>query len=276
MLLALLALDRRSLGSLAGACALASLTMLVHPFTGVLLCVAGHGRRLPPRGKRDRNALRAPIALASRLRRGARVAGVLPRSRLRRDRSARCRLHRALHLRRRSSCSGSARSDGPRPAPGILTRLLSRLDSEDAAFRLALVGAAGTAAVAVWELILVRHPPAESARLAIYWVDDRWRWPLLLVAGTVGLSGLARLARRGQIVAPVWFVGCFARRSRRRGRPAAAGLVSLPAPLPGSARRRRRDCRRRRAASNDDGRRRHVRARTDREGGNAACGRRRR
>ena len=85
------------------------------------------------------------------------------------------------------------------------------------------MGAAGTAAVAAWELILVRHPPAESARLAIYWVDDRWRWPLLLVAGTVGLSGLARLARRGQIVAPVWFVGCFAL--------GAAGAVGLPLPV---------------------------------------------
>ena len=46
--------------------------------------------------------------------------------------------------------------------------------------------------------MLVASPPAESARLAIYWVDDRWRWPLLLVTGVVGLSGLARLARRGQ------------------------------------------------------------------------------
>ena len=99
MLLALLALDRRSLGSLAGACALASLTMLVHPFTGVLLCVLAtvDGCRLA--AERDRNALALADRAGRRLRRGARVAGVLPRSRLRRDRSARCRLHRALHCR---------------------------------------------------------------------------------------------------------------------------------------------------------------------------------
>jgi hypothetical protein len=116
---------------------------------------------------------------------------------------------------------GSLRRPGP--VTGIVTRVLVHLDSESAAFRLALVGAAGTAAVSAWELMLVQHPPAESARLAIYWVDDRWRWPLLLVAGAVGLSGLARLARRGQIVPPVWFVGCFAL--------GAAGAVGLPLPV---------------------------------------------
>ena len=72
-------------------------------------------------------------------------------------------------------------------------------------------------------LALTRYPPEESARLAIYWVDDRWRWPLLLVAGTVGISGLAQLVRRGQIVAPVWFVGCFTL--------GALGAVGLPLPV---------------------------------------------
>jgi hypothetical protein len=222
MLLALLALDRRSLGSLAGGCALASLTMLIHPFTGVLLCVLATADSCGFAARRDRNAVRAPIALAV----GFAAGLAWPTYSLDRafaETGVRGAVFVGLCLLAPLVALGIGSLRRPHPAPGILTRVLTRLDSEDTAFRLALVGAAGTAAVAAWELILVRHPPAESARLAIYWVDDRWRWPLLLVAGTVGLSGLARLARRGQIVAPVWFVGCFAL--------GAAGAVGLPLPV---------------------------------------------
>jgi hypothetical protein len=97
------------------------------------------------------------------------------------------------------------------------------LETADAAYRLALVGAAGTAAIALWEWALVSSPPEESARLAIYWVDDRWRWPLLLVAGTVGVSGLARLARRGHVVPAVWFAGCLV--------VGTLGALGLPLPV---------------------------------------------
>ena len=106
---------------------------------------------------------------------------------------------------------------------GTVSRLLVRLETTDAAYRLAIVGIAGTAAIAVWELALASSPPDESARLAIYWIDDRWRWPLLLVAGTVGLTGLARLARRGYIVPAVWFAGCFAL--------GTLGALGLPLPV---------------------------------------------
>jgi hypothetical protein len=41
-------------------------------------------------------------------------------------------------------------------------------------------------------------------------VDDRWRWPLLLIAGTVGVAGLAYLARRGHAVPALWLAGCLA------------------------------------------------------------------
>ena len=222
MLLALLALERRTLGSLAGGCALASVTMLVHPFTGVLLCVLATADSCRLAAHRDRDAVRAPIALAVGF-----AAGLSwPAYSL--DRAfAETGVRGVVFI---GLCAvaplvvlgiGSLRRPGP--VTGIVTRVLVHLDSESAAFRLALVGAAGTAAVAAWELMLVKHPPADSARLAIYWVDDRWRWPLLLVAGAVGLSGLARLARRGQIVPPVWFVGCFAL--------GAAGAVGLPLPV---------------------------------------------
>ena len=93
----------------------------------------------------------------------------------------------------------------------------------DTAFRLAIAGAVGTGLIALWELVLIASPPEESARLAIYWVDDRWRWPLLLVTGVVGLSGLARLARRGHVAPAVWFAGCFA--------IGALGAIGLPLPV---------------------------------------------
>ena len=72
--------------------------------------------------------------------------------------------------------------------------------------------------------MLVRSPPAESARLAIYWVDDRWRWPLLLVAGVCRLcrarpSRATRPDRRRRSGSP----GCFA--------IGVLGAIGLPLPV---------------------------------------------
>jgi hypothetical protein len=222
VLLTLLALDRRSSRSLVLACALAATTMLVHPFTGVLLCVLATAEACRLALASDPAARRAPIALGAGFWTGA----LWPAYTL--DRAfAETGLRgivfvalcvgapfgvAALHTRRVLPASGRA-----------LVRLGRLLESPRTAFRLALVGMAGTATVAVWELALVHAPPAESARLAIYWVDERWRWPLMLAAGTVGLSGLARLARRGQIVPAVWFAGCFGL--------GALGALGLPLPV---------------------------------------------
>ena len=63
LLLALLALERRSRASLVAACALALATMLVHPFTGVLLAVVATAEACRLAASRDRAAVRAPIAL---------------------------------------------------------------------------------------------------------------------------------------------------------------------------------------------------------------------
>ena len=111
----------------------------------------------------------------------------------------------------------------PSRPPGIVTRTLDRLEDPAVAWWLAIVGAAGTVLVIAWEWALVRSPPGVSARLAIYWVDDRWQWPLLLVAGIVGISGLATLARRGSIVPAVWCAGCLAL--------GVLGAVGLPLPV---------------------------------------------
>jgi hypothetical protein len=221
-LLTLLALERRSRASFAAACLLAMLTMLIHPFTGVLLSVLATAGSCHLALNRDRRAARAPIALALGF-----VLGMLwPAYSLDRafaETGMRGLVFIGICVAAPFVTSVLRATRGPLELPGFVNRFTTRLGSADTAFRLALIGAAGTAAIVAWECALLRSPPEESARLAIYWVDDRWRWPLLLIAGTVGISGLARLARRGQIVVPVWFVACFA--------VGALGAIGLPVPV---------------------------------------------
>jgi hypothetical protein len=221
-LLTLLALERRTRASLAAACLLAMLTMLVHPFTGVLLSVLATVWSCQLAVRKDRNAARAPIAIGL-----AFAVGMLwPAYSLDRafaEKGMRGLVFIGVCIAAPLIALTLRAARGPFELPGSVGRVLTRLESADTAFRLALVGAAGTALIVAWEWALVRSPPEESARLAIYWVDDRWRWPLLLVAGVVGISGLARLARRGRIVIPVWFVGCFAL--------GALGAIGLPLPV---------------------------------------------
>ncbi|MET0938401.1 MAG: hypothetical protein ABWY51_04155 [Gaiellaceae bacterium] len=221
-LLTMLALERRSVASLVLACALASLTMLVHPFTGVLLCVlaTADGCRLAAR--RDRAALRAPIALAA----GFALGTLWPAYSLDRafaETGLRGIVFIGLCIAAPLVALGVGSIETVKDRAGAVSGVLSGIETAGAAYRLAIVGIAGTAAVAIWELALVSSPPDESARLAIYWIDGRWRWPLLLVAGTVGLSGLARLARRGHIVPAAWFSGCFVL--------GTLGAVGLPLPV---------------------------------------------
>ena len=222
LLLTLLALERDGYPMLVLACLGAATTMLVHPFSGVLLCVLAtvQGCYIALRG--GSGYYRAPVALtvgfalgmtwpaysldeafAETGIRGVFVVGLCAASVF------------AVH--------GLTRANRLTRAPRVLTGPLERLSSSSAALKLAVAGAVGTAIVVVWELALVHSPPEESARLAIYWVDDRWRWPLLLIAGTVGLSGLAWLARRGSIVPAFWLAGCLAL--------GLMGVVGLPIPV---------------------------------------------
>jgi hypothetical protein len=221
-LLALLVLERRSRWSLVAGGALATVTMLVHPFTGVLLAVLATADSCRLAAHRDRAAIRAPLALTS-----AFLIGTLwPAYSLDRafaETGLRGVLFIGLCAVAPAVAAGVGRSLAGAQFSHAPARLLDRVASTSIAFRLAVAGAAGTCAIALWEWMLVRAPPDESARLAVYWVDERWRWPLLLVAGTVGLSGLARLARRGHIVPAMWFAGCFA--------VGALGAVGLPLPV---------------------------------------------
>jgi hypothetical protein len=93
--------------------------------------------------------------------------------------------------------------------------------------RFAAAGLALVGLLVVWQAWLLRQPFPDpivhSNRLALYWVEDRWRWPLMLGAGAVGLVGLVRLARRGTGLGALWCAGCLA--------VGLAGIAGMPLPV---------------------------------------------
>ena len=222
LLLTLLALDRHSYPSLALACLGAAMTMLVHPFSGVLLCVLATIQGCALAFRREPGYFRAPVALGL----GFALGTIWPAYSL--DRAFAETGFRGIVVVGLCAAApfvirGLALVRVPAPNLSGLREGLGRLTTRGAVFKLAVAGAVGTAVVVTWELALIWFPPRESARLAIYWVDDRWRWPLLLVAGSVGLAGLAWLARRGSIVPACWLAGCLGL--------GLIGAVGLPVPV---------------------------------------------
>ena len=93
--------------------------------------------------------------------------------------------------------------------------------------RFAIAGLALVGLLAAWEVWLLLQPLPDplvhSNRLALYWVEDRWRWPLMFAAGSTGLVGLYRLARRGRPLGGLWFAACFG--------IGLAGVVGAPLPV---------------------------------------------
>jgi hypothetical protein len=93
--------------------------------------------------------------------------------------------------------------------------------------RFAVAGLVLVGLLAVWEVWLLLQPLPDplvhSNRLALYWVEDRWRWPLMFAAGAAGLVGLTRLARRGMALGALWFAGCFG--------IGIAGIAGAPLPV---------------------------------------------
>ena len=87
------------------------------------------------------------------------------------------------------------------------------LATRSKAYWLAIGGFVIVLALGFWAAALANRPPSDplitTNRLSTYWVEDRWRWPLMLAVGAIGIYGLARLATRGRIVPAVWFAGCF-------------------------------------------------------------------
>src|SRR5205814_6179526 len=96
-----------------------------------------------------------------------------------------------------------------------------------AAAGLALFGLTSVVALTAWEALLVRAGSSDALihtnRLAVYWVEDRWRWPLMLAGGVIGILGLAWLARRKSTVPAAWFLACLAL--------GIAGAIGAPVPV---------------------------------------------
>ncbi len=201
-------------------------TMVVHPFTGLLLALLLGGEGALRAARRQGNwfvpslALIGGYALAGRwpsysLDHALAVAGAGGRALV-----VACaavpvlswltsRTAAVAGLRRRGGIGGDFTSEN---------RVLVRF---------ALGGLALVLVLVAWQAWLLRQPFPDplvhSNRLALYWVEDRWRWPLMFGAGSVGLVGLARLARRGHALPALWFTGCFA--------VGLAGIAGLPVPV---------------------------------------------
>jgi hypothetical protein len=222
LLLTLFLLDRDGYASLVLACLAAAATMLVHPFSGVLLCLLLAAQSCQAAYRKDAGFYRGPLVIAL----GFVLGLTWPAYSLDRafaETGLRGVFFVGLCVLAPLMVRAVLLVSRPPALPSGISKPFEWLASGRAAFKLAVAGAVGTAVVAAWELALVRSPPAESARLAIYWVDDRWRWPVLLVAGAIGLSGLARLALRGQLVPAIWLTGALG--------VGLVGAVGVPVPV---------------------------------------------
>ncbi len=108
-----------------------------------------------------------------------------------------------------------------------LPRLRLGLTRSRVALALALSGVLIVCLVAGWEEWLATRPITDPLRptnhLAVYWDDRLIRWPLLLGAGLVGVSGLAYLSRSKSRLPAFWFGVCFC--------AGLAGAAGLPIPL---------------------------------------------
>jgi hypothetical protein len=184
---------------------LAALTIVVHPFTGILLGILIGVRAVVGAARRDGRWQVGPLCLVG----GFALALPWPAY----------SVDRAL---------GETGVPGHTFVAAIailpvfvsllpLTRLrrplLSLVHSLDRPVPLVRLGTAVVGALVVWECLLFTQrstdPLVHSNHLSLYWVEDRWRWPLMFAAGAAGIAGLARLAARGRPLALVWFVGCF-------------------------------------------------------------------
>jgi hypothetical protein len=105
----------------------------------------------------------------------------------------------------------------PKRASALFRRIATRLDvlekQRNIVSAVALTGLAVVVGLTLWEALLIRagspDPLIHTNRLAVYWVEDRWRWPLMFAGGAVGVFGLARLWRGRFPVPALWFLACM-------------------------------------------------------------------
>ena len=212
---------------LAVAACVAAATMTVHPFTGVLLAlllsVSGTVRALNrrPGWQLPSFAIVVGYALARfwpaySLDRAMTVAGLSGGVIVAVCATApfavsflRPRLHALASRSPLARAPGWSRVAGVSPTPFAVGGLV-----------LVLV-------LAGWQVLVLRQPFPDplvhSNRLAVYWVEDRWRWLLMFGAGAVGLVGLVRLARLGRVLPAFWLASCLM--------VGIAGVAGMPLPV---------------------------------------------
>ena len=114
-----------------------------------------------------------------------------------------------------------------RPFIGRADGVLRLLTSGRTQLVLVTVGVTTLVLLGIWTLLLFREPNPDplihSNRLSLYWVEDRWRWPAMFAAGAIGLVGLALLAARARVLPLAWFAGCFG--------VGLVGALGIPLPL---------------------------------------------
>jgi O-antigen/teichoic acid export membrane protein len=205
--------ERYVLGSL-----LTALTLVVHPFTGILLAVLICVRAVLGAAQRDSRWQVGPLCLTA----GFALALVWPAY----------SVDRAMG---ETGLPGHTLVAALAILPVLVSVIpLSRLRSPllwlvrplDRPLPLVKLGGAIVLALATWECFLFTRrstdPLIHSNHLSLYWVEDRWRWPLMFAAGATGVAGLARLAARGRPLPLLWFGGCFG------AGLAGAGGIQLP------------------------------------------------
>jgi len=212
LLFTLLALDWRRSAALPVTILLAATTMTVHPFTGVLLTLLVAVRGCQLAVQRDDRWRRASYALVG----GFALGSLWPAYSLSRAMSETGLpggLFVALAAATPLLATFVTDSWPVRRSIGLGEAVARGLASRSKAHWLAVGGFAIVLALGFWAAALAHRPPSDplitTNRLSTYWVEDRWRWPLMLAAGAIGIYGLARLARRGRIVPALWFAGCF-------------------------------------------------------------------
>jgi hypothetical protein len=208
MLLTLLTLERRGWRWLLVTIVLAAATMLVHPFTGVLLCGLATVRAALAARTDPGQQLRTPAVLIAAFA----IGSLWPAYSLNRA-FAETGVHGVLLIALCTVAPTLVRRL-PLRLPRVISASVDKLASGRSELRLANVGFELALLLAAWEVLLIvtpsHDPLIRSNHLAIYWGDGRARWALMLGIGAVGVAGLARLARRGHWVPAVWFAGCYA------------------------------------------------------------------
>jgi O-antigen/teichoic acid export membrane protein len=188
--------------------ACAAATFVVHPFTGTLLCllVAASGSALAlarrPGWELGSVSLALGYAIGSQWPQYS-LSHALGQSGLQGPMLVGlCALMPAVALRL-GGMWRVLRPGAERLARAVSTRGLA----------LSVLGFGVTLLLAAWEVWLFTQPNPDplvhSNHLSLYWVEDRWRWPLMYAAGAVGAAGLCRLAVRGKPLPLLWALGCL-------------------------------------------------------------------